>query len=370
MLSLAIGREGQNARLAARLTGWRIDIRSDVSVAEARAAAEQTEAEAASDLAEVAAAPSDSYGSGDATPAVPAPPSRSEPPRRRRPTMPSAATDPVAAPADGMPSPRRMVSRPLPSRSEPPRRRLPRRPTTTWTRHRTERQTPRTARKPHPPRRWRRSRGSTPARPRPHAGSRPGRASHVARSVPNAISSYRPHPGRARSCSTRRDASPGEAPTSARHRLSIHRHHQGRPEPGAQDPAPGGIPRGGRCRSHPHAYRPRRSPWQGVGAAPAAGAGPASHRVDRRRLRRRVQTIDPRERGAIELPGTITVKELAELLASTRGYHPRADQERHLRDDQPARSTATPRRWSPGSSATRSPRRSQRRRTGPDPRRR
>ena len=39
MLSLAIGREGQNARLAARLTGWRIDIRSDVSVAEARAAA-------------------------------------------------------------------------------------------------------------------------------------------------------------------------------------------------------------------------------------------------------------------------------------------------------------------------------------------
>ena len=31
MLSLAIGREGQNARLAARLTGWRIDIRSDAA---------------------------------------------------------------------------------------------------------------------------------------------------------------------------------------------------------------------------------------------------------------------------------------------------------------------------------------------------
>jgi N utilization substance protein A len=28
-LSLAIGREGQNARLAARLTGWRIDIHPD-----------------------------------------------------------------------------------------------------------------------------------------------------------------------------------------------------------------------------------------------------------------------------------------------------------------------------------------------------
>ncbi len=34
-LSLAIGREGQNARLAARLTGWRIDIKSDVAVARA-----------------------------------------------------------------------------------------------------------------------------------------------------------------------------------------------------------------------------------------------------------------------------------------------------------------------------------------------
>jgi N utilization substance protein A len=47
MLSLAIGREGQNARLAARLTGWRIDIRSDVSVAEARAAADAAAAEEA-----------------------------------------------------------------------------------------------------------------------------------------------------------------------------------------------------------------------------------------------------------------------------------------------------------------------------------
>ena len=30
LLSLAIGREGQNARLAARLTGWKVDIKSDV----------------------------------------------------------------------------------------------------------------------------------------------------------------------------------------------------------------------------------------------------------------------------------------------------------------------------------------------------
>ncbi|MEA2025425.1 MAG: transcription termination factor NusA, partial [Chloroflexota bacterium] len=48
MLSLAIGREGQNARLAAKLTGWRIDIRSDAVEAEPAQAPEpkpKTEAE-------------------------------------------------------------------------------------------------------------------------------------------------------------------------------------------------------------------------------------------------------------------------------------------------------------------------------------
>ncbi|MGE4567212.1 MAG: transcription termination factor NusA [Acidimicrobiales bacterium] len=33
-LSLAIGKEGQNARLAARMTGWRVDIKSETQVAE------------------------------------------------------------------------------------------------------------------------------------------------------------------------------------------------------------------------------------------------------------------------------------------------------------------------------------------------
>ena len=44
-LSLAIGREGQNARLAARLTGWRIDIRSETEFAaeEAEQGYEQAE---------------------------------------------------------------------------------------------------------------------------------------------------------------------------------------------------------------------------------------------------------------------------------------------------------------------------------------
>ena len=33
-LSLAIGKEGQNARLAAKLTGWKIDIKSQSQAAE------------------------------------------------------------------------------------------------------------------------------------------------------------------------------------------------------------------------------------------------------------------------------------------------------------------------------------------------
>jgi len=42
-LSLAIGKEGQNARLAAKLTGWRIDIRSETGVATAAAGGEHSD---------------------------------------------------------------------------------------------------------------------------------------------------------------------------------------------------------------------------------------------------------------------------------------------------------------------------------------
>jgi transcription termination/antitermination protein NusA len=45
-LSLAIGREGQNARLAARLTGWRVDIRSETEFAEEEASMAYEEEEA------------------------------------------------------------------------------------------------------------------------------------------------------------------------------------------------------------------------------------------------------------------------------------------------------------------------------------
>ena len=55
-LSLAIGREGQNARLAARLTGWKVDIKSNVEVGEekgrAKAGVEVAEAAAPEPVAE------------------------------------------------------------------------------------------------------------------------------------------------------------------------------------------------------------------------------------------------------------------------------------------------------------------------------
>jgi N utilization substance protein A len=46
-LSLAIGKEGQNARLAARLTGWRIDIKSETQFADEQRGPRPTDAEAA-----------------------------------------------------------------------------------------------------------------------------------------------------------------------------------------------------------------------------------------------------------------------------------------------------------------------------------
>jgi len=57
-LSLAIGKEGQNARLAAKLTGWRIDIRSESAVQEtglAATVAEEAPAEAVAPSEEPAA---------------------------------------------------------------------------------------------------------------------------------------------------------------------------------------------------------------------------------------------------------------------------------------------------------------------------
>jgi N utilization substance protein A len=115
MLSLAIGREGQNARLAAKLTGWRIDIRSDVSVAEAaRAEAEHT-VEAPAETAETAETaepqrePAAAVSAAEpATELAPATERAQAAPKRRKAsakavpaaepaTEPAPATEPVAA---------------------------------------------------------------------------------------------------------------------------------------------------------------------------------------------------------------------------------------------------------------------------------
>src|SRR3989442_6840330 len=54
-LSLAIGREGQNARLAARLTGWRVDIRSETEFAKEEAEMGYEEEDAAGRCAAILA---------------------------------------------------------------------------------------------------------------------------------------------------------------------------------------------------------------------------------------------------------------------------------------------------------------------------
>jgi N utilization substance protein A len=70
-LSLAIGKEGQNARLAARLTGWRIDIKSETQFAEEQRAASAPPPAPAPAVAAPAASASAPEGpeaaSGDAT---------------------------------------------------------------------------------------------------------------------------------------------------------------------------------------------------------------------------------------------------------------------------------------------------------------
>ena len=126
MLSLAIGREGQNARLAAKLTGWRIDIRSDVSVAEAAKARPRADADVAADAEPPAEARSRAGRDGRAPRRKPAPrphgrslPRKAEPakPKRRKAAPRSQAA--AASRAAGEPRrPSRSAARP-PSRQSP-----------------------------------------------------------------------------------------------------------------------------------------------------------------------------------------------------------------------------------------------------------
>ena len=89
-LSLAIGKEGQNARLAARLTGWRIDIKSETQLAEEEAAATATR--------------SGPRASGSRTRAATWCGSR---PRAARPCRPRSGRTPARTQADGARRPRR-----------------------------------------------------------------------------------------------------------------------------------------------------------------------------------------------------------------------------------------------------------------------
>jgi transcription termination/antitermination protein NusA len=93
-LSLAIGREGQNARLAARLTGWRIDIKSESQASEAPAAPRPVAPKP------VAAEPPPARAEEPTAPAPEADGS-ADPAAAEAPATDDAAAAPAEAPAEG-----------------------------------------------------------------------------------------------------------------------------------------------------------------------------------------------------------------------------------------------------------------------------
>jgi hypothetical protein len=84
-LSLAIGKEGQNARLAARLTGWRIDIKSETQFGDEQRAPAPT--------ASPPTAPAD----------VPAPADQPAPPAETGPVAEAVPGPALAEPAASLP---------------------------------------------------------------------------------------------------------------------------------------------------------------------------------------------------------------------------------------------------------------------------
>ena len=349
MLSLAIGREGQNARLAARLTGWRIDIRSDVSVAEAKAAA--------ADAADAAACRGwrdrvDRAGRGTRS--------------RRRRTDGGDRRGHAKAEAHeearsrgrrrGESSRCRRCSRMAPAESEtaaPKPRRTSK--TTAKPASATDatngtnpdpaaeaaapakpKRTRKAATRP-PPRRWRRRPGRAGRSPR--GASRTAPASPAGRSVRSAICCGSSGPRRARHRSIRPAAPHGrgayvcrstecidnaikkgalsralKTPLPADLREALVRSADEPDTPSKEEPV-------ARSRSGTRGRRGPRKPPRRDGAF--AGAGVQIARPARAR-RDRAARHDHRQgarRAARRQPGR---------------HHPRADQERHLRDDQPA----------------------------------
>ena len=333
MLSLAIGREGQNARLAARLTGWRIDIRSDVAVAEAsraRRRARERLARAAREPRPTAPRPRRRRARGRVEPTD----ARTVEAVERAPVVEVAGgTGRAEAPAKKSRRRRRSLPRadgPQPSRS----RRA----------HRPRRGVGR-AGEAHPqegirggvvvgPATAGRSR-PVPPRPLPTRScvacrtSRPKRELIRVVRTPEGTIILDPsgrRPVAARTCAGMPTA--GRRQASAGHRACAPGHAPG----GSRDPAR----RRTRCPRPPHRTRTTGAPSPGRQRAHAnltlskeermarSRSGTRGRRGPRKPPRRNggftpgaVPVIDPSERGAIELPGTITVKELAELLGTS-----------------------------------------------------
>ena len=95
-LSLAIGKEGQNARLAARLTGWRIDIKSETQISDEARAAAAPPAPVEEAPAEAVVAPAEAPEAVVAPAEAPADPGAVE--EEATPEAPEAAKDEVPAP--------------------------------------------------------------------------------------------------------------------------------------------------------------------------------------------------------------------------------------------------------------------------------
>ena len=105
MLSLAIGREGQNARLAAKLTGWRIDIRSDQPKPAEQPAATEEPAEAVEAPQPAAGEQPTEVTAEEAAPAEEPAPAKPARKRAAKATTPAVAetgeVQPAAGSADG-----------------------------------------------------------------------------------------------------------------------------------------------------------------------------------------------------------------------------------------------------------------------------
>ena len=125
-LSLAIGKEGQNARLAAKLTGWRIDIKSATEVEAERAQRTAQEAEAQAAAQPEAAQPEAPAAMAEAAPAPELAPAEAAPVVAEAAPAPEvAAPAPVPtavehAPAEAAPAPELAPAEAAPEEHAPP----------------------------------------------------------------------------------------------------------------------------------------------------------------------------------------------------------------------------------------------------------